>query len=59
MYKDFLVLDGTLENVEEINKAITDLTGDKEPFFDSNSEEWRAWIEYRDGKTVVLTDTVD
>lgn len=59
MYKDLFVLDGTLEKVEDINKAITDLTGDEEPFFDSNSEEWRAWIEYRDGKTVVLTDTVD
>lgn len=59
MYKDLFVLDGTLEKVEDINKAITDLTGDEKPFFDRNSEEWRAWIEYRDGKTVVLADTVD
>ena len=58
MYKDFLVLDGTLETVEEINKAIKEETGDYDEFFDTDSEEWRAWIEYRDGKTVVLEDSV-
>ena len=59
MYKDFLVLDGTLETVEEINAAINKLTGDTGDFFDTENEEWRAWVEYRNGQTIILADCVD
>ena len=55
MYKEFLVLDGTIENVEELNKAVEAETGCTE-FFDTESEEWRGWVEYRDGKTIILSE---
>ena len=58
MWKDFLELDGTLETPEEINKAVEKLTGDPEPLFDTDSDDWRMWVEYRDGKTVILQDGV-
>lgn len=58
MFKDWIILDGTLETVEEINKAYGEATGDKEELFETGSEEWRAWVEYRDGKTIILQDGV-
>ena len=58
MYKDLFTLEGTLNTVEEINRAIEAQTMNEEPFFDTDSEEWRGWVEYRDGKTIVLTDEV-
>ena len=58
MWKDFLELDGTLETPEEINKAVEKLTGDPEPLFDTDSDDWRMWVEYRDVKTVILQDGV-
>lgn len=58
MFKDWIILDGTLETVEEINKAYEEATGDKEELFEAGSEEWRAWVEYRDGKTIILQDGV-
>lgn len=56
MYKTLFEIDGTLENVTEINEAITKLTGEPVPFFDEDSNEWRAWVEYKDGKTLVLME---
>lgn len=56
MYKTFLALDGVLENVNDINAAIAEQTGDPEPFFDADSESWRAWVEWKDGKTIILED---
>ena len=58
MYKDLFVLPGTLETPEEINAAVAELTGDPEPWADPDDEreEWRAWIEYRDGNTIVLCE---
>lgn len=44
--------------MEEINKAYEEATGDKEELFEAGSEEWRAWVEYRDGKTIILQDGV-
>ena len=58
MYKDFIVLEGTLETVEEINKAYAETTGDAENLFEPDDDGWRAWVEYRDGKTVILQDGV-
>lgn len=58
MWKDFLELDGILETPEEINKAVTDLTLDPEPMFDTDSDDWKMWVEYRDGKTIILQDGV-
>ena len=58
MFKDWIILDGTLETVEEINKAYEEATGDKVELFETGSEEWRAWVEYRDGKTIILQDGV-
>ena len=54
MYKTLFELDGTLENVTDINKAITQLTSDPAPFFDEDDNSWKAWVEYKDGKTLVL-----
>lgn len=58
MWKDFLELDGILETPEEINKAVTDLTLDPESMFDTDSDDWKMWVEYRDGKTIILQDGV-
>ena len=58
MWKDFLELDGILETPEEINKAVEDLTLDPEPMFDTDSDDWQMWVEYRDGKTIILQDGV-
>lgn len=58
MYKELFRLQGELDSVKEINTAIADQTGDPEPFFDEDSEEWRAWVEYKDGDTIVLYDGV-
>lgn len=58
MFKDWITLDGTLETVEEINKAYTEATGDTENLFETDDEGWRAWVEYRDGNTVILQDGV-
>jgi hypothetical protein len=56
MWKRIFELDGTLEDVNEINQAIADLTGDTEEFFDTDDNEWKAWIEWGNGKTYVLAD---
>ena len=56
MYKTLFELNGTLENVNDINRAITELTGEPAPFFDEDSSEWKAWVEYKDGKTLVLME---
>ena len=58
MRKDFLELDGILETPEEINKAVADLTLDPEPMFDTDSDDWKMWVEYRDGKMIILQDGV-
>lgn len=58
MFKDWITLDGTLETVEEINKAYAEATGDTENLFEADDEGWRAWVEYRDGKTIILQDGV-
>lgn len=57
-YKTLFKLDGTLENVTEINEAITKLTGETAPFFDEDTTEWKAWVEYKDGKTLVLMEEI-
>lgn len=56
MFKDWITLDGTLETVEEINKAYEEATGDTEKLFETDNEAWRAWVEYRDGNTIILCD---
>ena len=56
MFKDWITLDGTLETVEEINKAYEEATGDTEDLFETDNEAWRAWVEYRDGNTIILCD---
>ena len=56
MYKTLFEIDGTFENVTDINEEIKKLTGDPDPFFDEDSNEWKAWVEYKDGKTLVLVE---
>lgn len=58
MYRTFLEINGIVEDVKELNKKICDETG-IEDFFDEGTDEWRAWTEYKDGKTVVLEETAD
>ena len=55
MYRTFLTLEGTIENVAELNENIEKETGIAD-FFDAQSEEWRAWVEYKDGKTMILEE---
>ena len=55
MYKTFLTLEGTIENVAELNENIEKETGISD-FFDTESEDWRAWVEYKDGKTEILEE---
>ena len=55
MYKTLATFEGTL-SVDEINKAVTNLTGDDEPIFDPETDDWRAWVEYKDGKTYILME---
>ena len=55
MYRTFIEINATLEDVNSINAAIEKETGIAD-FFDTESEEWRAWIEYKDGKTLVLEE---
>lgn len=55
MYKDLYELKGTLD-VNEINKAVAELTGDDEPIFDPDTDEWRAWVEYRNGNTYIIME---
>lgn len=60
MWKRWLELNGTLETAEEINAAITEQTGDPEPWADPEDvrEEWKAWVEYENGKTYILEEEV-
>ena len=55
MYRTFLTLEGTIEDVNELNKGIEKETGIAD-FFDVESESWRAWVEYKDGKTEILEE---
>ena len=55
MYRTFLTLEGTIENVNELNESIEKETGIAD-FFDAESENWRAWVEYKDGKTMILEE---
>ena len=56
MYRTFLELDGTLDTVETLNKAIEAET-DIPDFFDPDDDGWRAWAEYREGETIILEET--
>ena len=56
MYKEFITIDGILEDVKDINRAIAEQTGDIEDFFGPESEDWRAWVEWKDGKTIILAE---
>ena len=65
MYKRIFEIDGTIETAEEINEAYREATGDPEPLFETDPEnlygnqtinDWRAWVEYENGKTYVLAD---
>lgn len=42
MYKTLFEINGTLENVTDINEEIKKLTGEPVPFFDEDSNEWKA-----------------
>ena len=55
MYRTFLTLEGTIEDVNELNESIEKETGISD-FFDTESENWRAWVEYKDGKTEILEE---
>ena len=55
MYRTFLTLEGTIEDVNELNESIKKETGISD-FFDTESEDWRAWVEYKDGKTEILEE---
>ena len=55
MYRAFLTLEGTIEDVNELNESIEKETGISD-FFDTESEDWRAWVEYKDGKTMILEE---
>ena len=55
MYKAFVIIDGILENVNDINRGIEAQT-DIVNFFDPEDEGWRAWVEWKDGKTIVLEE---
>lgn len=57
MYKELCVFKGEL-TVEEINERVAELTGDDEPIFDPETEDWMAWVEYKDGNTIILEDSV-
>lgn len=54
-----MVLEGIFDDVRYINKQIVELTGDAEPSFDEDTEEWRNWADYRNGTTVILTDVAE
>jgi hypothetical protein len=57
MMKNYDVLatfEGTLETVDEINEAIANLTGDDEPCFDPESDDWREWVIWKGGKTLII-----
>ena len=56
MYGRLFVIDGILNTAAEINKEVTKLTMNPEPIFDTNTEDWRAWVEYCGGKTIVLIE---
>lgn len=56
MYKVMASLYGVITDVNVINEKIADLTGDSEPLFDPETEEWRAWVEYSGGRTNILTE---
>lgn len=47
---------GVITDVNVINEKIAELTGDPEPLFDPETEEWRAWVEYSGGRTNILTE---
>ncbi len=55
MYRAFLTLEGTIEDVNELNESIEKETGISD-LFDTESEDWRAWVEYKDGKTMILEE---
>lgn len=56
MYKVMASLYGVITDVNVINEKIADLTGDPEPLFDPETEEWRAWVEYSGNRTNILTE---
>ena len=56
MYGRLFVIDGTLNTAAEINKSVAEITMDSEPIFDTDTEDWRAWVEYCGGKTIVLSE---
>ena len=58
MYRTFLTLEGTIENVAELNESIEKETGIAD-FFDTESENWKAWVEYKDGKTEILEEVAE
>ena len=54
-----MALEGIFDDVRDINKQVAQLTGDAEPSFDEDTEEWRNWVDYRNGTTVILTDAAE
>lgn len=56
MYKELFRIKGTVEDVNAINQRVAELTGDDEPIFDPDTDEWRAWVEWKDGDTIILMD---
>lgn len=56
MYKELLRVSGHLEDVKEINAAYKAATMDPAPLFDEDTPEWRAWVEWEGGDTVIYYD---
>lgn len=44
-------------NLAEINDKVAEMTGDDEPIFSGESNEWKRWIEYEDGDTLIVDYT--
>lgn len=56
MYKVMASLYGVITDVNVINEKIAELTGDSEPLFDPETEEWRGWVEYSGNRTNIITE---
>ena len=58
MYRTFLEFDEIINNVKALNKKIEEATGIPE-FFEEDNVGWMAWVEYKDGKTLVLEEVAE
>lgn len=58
MYRIFLKLKGNIDDAVKLNNAIEKETGIAD-FFDTESEDWRAWVEYEDGETLILEEVAE